>query len=257
VLTAITRKVGPSLCECELTHMARTPIDLDRAAEQHLKYERTLAGLGCDVVSLPAESDLPDSVFVEDTAVVLGNLAVITRPGAESRRAETASVANALAPYRELVSIEEPGTLDGGDVLTVGARVYVGLSGRSNEAGARQLRAHLMPRGYMVEAVPVRNCLHLKSAATFVSACLILVNPDFVDVTAFRDMNFVHVDPSEPLAANALRVGGDVVFPEAYPRTLEKLLARHVRVTLVDVSELAKAEGGVTCCSLVFRTAKR
>ncbi len=257
MLTAITRKVSPSLAKCELSHLAREPIDVDLAAEQHAGYEKALTSLGCDVVSLPAEPDLPDSVFIEDTAVVLGTLAVITRPGAESRRAETASVANALAPHRELVSIEEPGRLDGGDVLTVGARVYVGLSGRTNEAGARQLRAHLMPRGYMVEAVPLRNCLHLKSAATLVSACLVLVNPDFVDATAFRDMNFVHVDPSEPLAANALRVGGDVVFPKAYPRTLERLLARHIRVTPVDVSELAKAEGGVTCCSLILRTLGR
>ncbi len=254
MLTAITREVSPSIDRCELTHRQRVPIDLNLARSQHREYEDALAGLGCRIVRVPLEPDLPDSVFVEDTAVVLGNLAVITRPGAESRRPETASVAEALRGYRELAFIEEPGTLDGGDVLHVGARVYVGLSGRTNEAGAEQLRRLLMPRGYSVTSVPMEGCLHLKSAAALVTVCVLLVNPERVDPGVFEGLSFVHVDPAEPDAANALRIGGDIIFPAHHPRTLEKLLERRIRVTTVDVSELAKAEAGVTCMSLVFTT---
>ena len=252
--TAVTREVSPSINRCELTHRTREPIDLDLAREQHRAYEQTLARFGCEIVRLPAEPELPDSVFVEDAAVVLGNIAVITRPGAESRRPETASVADVLRGYRELAFIEEPATLDGGDVLHVGARVYVGLTGRTNEAGAEQLRRLLMPRGYAVTSVPVEGCLHLKSAAALVTACVLLVNPERVDPGAFEGLSFIHVDPSEPDAASALRVGGDVICPAHYPRTLEKLLERRIRVTTVDISELAKAEAGVTCMSLVFAT---
>ena len=249
---AITRQVSPEIGRCELSYLEREPIDAGLAERQHLAYERCLADLGCAVTSLPPEPALPDSVFVEDTAIVLDGLAVITFPGAASRRAETASVAAALAPWRPLFHFGAQGTLDGGDVLVVGRRIFVGRSLRSDEAGYVQLRDLLAPRGYTVAAVAMHGCLHLKSAVTAVTADLLLVNPAWVDGSAFAGLGILEVDPSEPHAANALRIGEVVVFPAAFERTRRRLEGAGVGVATVDVSELAKAEGAVTCCSLVF-----
>ncbi|MBZ5589998.1 MAG: dimethylargininase [Acidobacteriia bacterium] len=249
---AITRKVSPALAHCELTHLARTPIDVELAAAQHEEYERTLARLGCWVVSLPAEADLPDSVFIEDTAVVVEEVAVITRPGARSRRPETAPVAAVLAKYRPVVSIEAPGTLDGGDVLRLGRRVLVGLSERSNREGIDQLSRLLSHHGYKVEAVPLGGCLHLKSAATQVTPDTVLVNPAWVDPATFSGFTRIDVYAGEPYAANALMVGDRVVYPDAFPHTAARLDRAAVPIVAVDVSELAKAEGAVTCCSLIL-----
>ncbi len=249
---AITRKVSPAIVRCELTHLARAPIDVARAAAQHEVYERTLAALGCAVVSLPEEPELPDAVFVEDTAVVVDEVAVISRPGAASRRPETASVAAVLARYRPVVTIATPGTLDGGDVLRLGRRLFVGVSGRTNRAGIDQLRAALAPYGYTVEAVPVHGCLHLKSAVTQVAPDAVLVNPAWVDAGAFFGFTAIRVDPGEPFAANALMIGDAVIYPEAFPATAAALAGVGVALATVDVSELAKAEGAVTCCSLIL-----
>ncbi len=251
-MIAITRKVSPALARCELTHLERTPIDVGRAAAQHEAYERTLAGLGCSVLSLPAEPDLPDSVFVEDTAVVVDEVAVVTRPGAASRRPETASSAAALARSRRVVELAAPATLVGGDVLRIGRRIYVGASGRTNREGVAQLAAHLEPHGYTVESVPVAGCLHLKSAVTQVTPEMVLVNPAWVDPAAFAGCARMRVDPDEPMAANALMIGDSVVYPTAFPRTAAQLDRAGVRLAPVDVSELAKAEGAVTCCSLIL-----
>ena len=252
---AITRKVSPEIGRCELSYLEREPIDVGLAERQHLAYERCLADLDCTVTSLPSEPELPDSVFVEDTAIVLDELAVVTRPGAVSRRPETASVAAALAPWRPLFHLGTPGTLDGGDVLVVGRRIFVGRSLRSNEAGHGQLRDLLASRGYTVVPVPLHGCLHLKSAVTAVAADLLLVNPAWVDVTAFAGLGIIEVDPAEPHAANALRIDDSVVFPSAFERTHRRLEGAGIGVVSVDVSELARAEGAVTCCSLVFAAA--
>jgi len=249
---AITRKVSPEIGRCELSYLEREPIDVGLAERQHLAYERCLADLDCTVTSLPSEPELPDSVFVEDTAIVLDELAVITRPGAVSRRPETASVAAALAPWRPLFHLGPPGTLDGGDVLVAGRRVFVGRSLRSDEAGYGQLRDLLAPRGYTVVPVPVRGCLHLKSAVTAVAADRLLVNPAWVDGSVFAGLGTVDVDPAEPHAANALRIGDSIVFPAAFERTRRRLEGAGIGVVTVDISELARAEGAVTCCSLVF-----
>lgn len=249
---AITRKVSPSLGRCELTHLERREVDVARAAAQHEAYEHCLERLGCRVVSLPAEPDMPDSVFVEDCAVVLDELAVVTRPGAESRRAETASIARVLADHRPLMAIEGPATLDGGDVLSLGRRVLVGISGRSNRDGFEQLRALLGQHGYAVEAVEVSGCLHLKSAVTRVAPDAVLLNPKWVDRSAFDGVERFEIDPTEPYAANGLLVGGALVYAEAFPRTAERLRERGIGLELLDLSELAKAEGAVTCCSLIL-----
>lgn len=252
MLTAITREVSPRIGDGERTHVARRAIDRDVAVEQHARYERCLSDLGCRVRRLPAGSDAPDSVFVEDTAVVLDELAILARPGAPSRRAETQAVAEALAEYRTLAAIEPPATLDGGDVLRVGRTVYVGLSSRTDRAAASQLEHVLAPFGYEVHPVEVGACLHLKSAATEVADGRVLIHPGWVQANAFEGLDLIEIDPREPFAANALRIGGTVLCAAAFPRTRERLEARGIATAAVDVSELAKAEGGVTCCSLVF-----
>jgi dimethylargininase len=255
-LIALTRDVSPTLQDCELTHLAREPIDLDRARAQHRAYERALASLGCRVERLPAEPDLPDAVFVEDTAVVVDELAVVTRPGAASRRPETPSMAAALSTYRRLATLTAPGTLDGGDVLRVGHRVFVGRSSRSNDAGVEALRCALEPWGYSVTGVDLDGCLHLKSAATEVGPATLLVNPTWLEPGALGATRVVEVDPDEPMAANGLWVGGAVLYPSAFPRTRRRLERSGIDVVAVDVSELAKAEGAITCCSVVFSVNK-
>ncbi|MEK6373805.1 MAG: dimethylargininase [Acidobacteriota bacterium] len=238
---AITRPVPPTLANCELTHLAREPIDVARAEAQHAKYESLLEELGCVVRRLPLRADLPDSVFVEDAAIVLDTIVVITIPGAASRRAETEDVADALGEYRELAYIEAPGTVDGGDVLRVGGRWFVGRSSRTNDEGIRQLRKFIP-----VEVVDFRGCLHLKSAITAIGDDTVIINPAWVD--PFGPHIAVHSD--EPFAANVLLLG-EIVVSGLYPRTVERLERARRNVRTVDASELAKAEGGVTCCSII------
>jgi dimethylargininase len=245
-MIAITRDVSPSINACELTHVQPQAIEYVVASAQHEQYRQMLASLGLEVVSIPADPAYPDCVFIEDTAIVLDDVAVITRPGAESRRGETRAVAEVLEQYRPLVHIEAPSTIDGGDVLVLDDRIYVGLSQRTNEAALAQLRFHTRRE---VIPVNVHGCLHLKSAITRVSKGELLVNRDWIDVTPFAGWTLIDVE--EPFAANALLAGDTVVYPNAFPHTREKL--RHLDVREVDASELAKAEGGVTCCSLILR----
>jgi dimethylargininase len=255
---AITREVSPAMQNCELTHLSRQPIDIDLACRQHRAYEGVLKMLGCQVQRLPAESDLPDSVFVEDAAVIFDELAIITRPGAASRRPETTSIARALNPYRWLCLIEPPGTVDGGDVLCVGKNVYVGLSSRSNPPAIKQMQNILSPYGYMVQSIGVSGFLHLKSAVTPIAKDTLLINPAWVDAAVFGNMQIVEVDPGESYGANALWIGEGVIYPSSFPHTrqriIEALEKRRMRLFEVDVSELQKAEGAVTCCSLIIRS---
>lgn len=254
MLIAYTRAVSPTLADCELTHLPREPIDVDAAAREHRAYEDLLVRLGAQVRRLPRAPELPDAVFVEDTAVVLEEVAVITRPGAPSRRAETNSTAAALALHRPIVPIVEPGTLDGGDVLVIGGRIYVGRSSRTNDAGIVQLTTILEPLGYEVVAVGFTGCLHLKSCVTRVAEHLVLLNPAMVDARVFAGCHSVAVDPTEPHAGNALMLGGSVLHPEHFRRTGARLAAAGLQVIPVAIAELAKAEAGVTCCSLLLQT---
>lgn len=249
---AITRDVSRTLANCELSYVGRTEIDLELAARQHRAYQGALQSLGCRVEALPAEHDLPDAVFVEDTVLVFDEIAISTRPGAPSRRAEVVSVARVLQRHRELRTIEAPGTIDGGDVMRIGRTVYVGQAARSNAAAVEQLRA-LLGQGYTVHAVPTCECLHLKSAVTQVADDTLLINPAWVDASTFAQFRLIEVDPAEEHAANALRIGDGIIYPTSFPRTQRKLETCGIALTTVDVSELQKAEGAVTCCSVVFR----
>jgi len=250
---ALTREISPAIERCELTHLARLPIDLDKARAQHREYERVLEGLGCQVERLPAGDDLPDSVFIEDIALVFDEIAIISRPGASSRLGEVPAVECAVARFRPCQRIESPGTLDGGDVLVAGRSVFVGCSTRTNREAVEQLRGALLPFGYRVEPVTVRGALHLKSAVTPVGDNLLLVNHEWAPVDAFRAMEILSTHPLESHGANALRVGDALVYPQAFPRTRDMLERRGLDVRAVDLSELAKAEGAATCCSLVFK----
>jgi dimethylargininase len=254
VLIAMTREVSPHIGRCELTHLSREPMDFTRAHMQHRQFEACLADLGCEIHHLPPAPELPDSVFVQDACVVFDELAVIARPGAESRRPETQAVAEALKPFRPLRFIQPPGTLDGGDVLCLGKRVFVGLSSRTNRAGVEQMRAFLSPHDYAVTAVNLTSCLHLQTAATPVAQNTLLVNRSWIDPTIFGDVAIIDVDPAEPMGANALVVANTVVYPAAFPRTRNRLEEHGLRVKTVDVSELAKAEGGVTCCCVILES---
>jgi len=251
---AITRAVSPAFAACELTHLTRVPIDVEAARGQHRAYEQALIDAGCLVERLDTAPDMPDSVFVEDVAVVLDELAIITRPGAESRRREVPAVVEALAAYRPLRAIEPPGTVDGGDVLVVGRRVFIGRSSRTNEAAVGQMRQILRPYGYTVCDTVVRGCLHLKSAVTALADDLLLVNRGWIDEGAFNGFSFLDVEPDEPSAANALALDDRVICAASFPRTAERLTQRGFRLEIVDASELAKAEGAVTCCSLIVRS---
>jgi len=243
VRIAITRELSPEIARCELSYIERQPIDFRRAQHQHEEYERRLMMHGCTIVHAAATPDMPDGVFVEDAAVVLDDVAIITRPGAESRRGETESVAAALKRFRKLKRVEAPGTLDGGDVLAINGKLHIGISQRTNEEAVEQLGAN---------AIRFQGCLHLKSAVTQIAARTLLLNPEWVDARQFPGFEAIAVDPREPFAANALRLDDILIYSASYPLTLRRLQSRGFRVETLEVDELEKAEAGVTCCSLIF-----
>jgi dimethylargininase len=250
-MIALVREVSPRLAHCELSFLARVAVDAERARIQHAGYVAALGALGLEIEWLEPLPQHADGVFVEDTALVLAEVAVITRPGVESRRAETASVAASLAAHRPLARIVAPGTLEGGDIVVIGKRVYVGASARSNTAGIRQLEITLAPFGYRVAGVAMRDCLHLKSAATFIAPDTLLTNPAWVDPKVFDARAVIEVDSSEAFAANTLSVGGVTLLSAAFPRTAERLRRAGVVTRVLDVSELQKAEAALTCMSLI------
>ena len=251
-LHAIVRPPSDALRACALTHLAREAIDMARARAQHAGYVAALAEAGAQVLVLPPEPALPDAVFVEDVAVVVDELAVMTLPGAPSRQPEVAAVGAALRDFRSLAWLEPPATLDGGDVLRVDRTLYVGRSGRTNETGIRQLAAHLAPFDYVVRPAGISGCLHLKSGCTYLGEKVLLANADWVDLTAFDGLEVLTVDAAEPRAANTFRVGGTLIMADNFPRTRARIEERGFAVRAVPLSELQKAEAGGSCMSLVF-----
>lgn len=252
MLTAITRKVSSSLANCELSFIERQPIDMQKARAQHAAYEALLGKLGAHVISLPEEPDLPDSMFVEDPAIVLDELAVICPMGTESRGKESLTIAAALEKFRRLAYIKLPGTLEGGDVLRVGRQLFVGFTARSNPEGIRQFAEIVQHFGYDVTAIPVTGCLHLKSAVTSLGRHTLLANRTRFDSKRFLGFEWLDVHPTEPRATNALAIGEAIVFPASFPKTQAILEARGFKVIALDISELQKAESGLSCSSLLF-----
>ena len=251
---AFTRAVSPRLAECELTHLQRQPISAERAASQHASYEQALRDAGLEVVRLPELDDYPDAVFVEDTALLLDGHAVILRPGAASRAGEVESTAAGLAGF-ELHRLER-GYVDGGDVLRIGRTLCVGRSTRTDADGIRELAEIAAHLGHTVVEAQLGDCLHLKSGATFAGpdahgVPVLLYNGRAVDPRQFAGIDPLAVDETEEAAANCLRAGDRLILPAGNPRTAGALRDRGFQVTEVDVSELQKAEAGVTCMSLI------
>jgi dimethylargininase len=251
-MIAYIRELSPRLERCELSFLGRSPIDGAQARRQHSAYVGELASLGCRLAWLPALPEHPDGVFVEDTAVIVPEITVITRPGAASRRNEVESVATTLASQTRLARVREPGTLEGGDVVRIGRALYVGMSARSNADGIAQLAQALAPFNYSVQGVPMQGCLHLKSAVTCIAPDTILVNPEWVDPALFGVRKVIEVAPPEPFGANTLTVSGVTLVSADYPLTQQALEAAGITTRALEVTELHKAEAALTCMSLIF-----
>jgi dimethylargininase len=252
MLTALTRGVSPNLESCELEFFERKTIDVARAVEQHRAYENALAGMGARVISLPANPGFPDGMFVEDPAIVLDEIAIICRLGSEVRRRECASIAEALGMFRDLKWMAAPATLEGGDVMRIGKTLHTGVSRRSNRQGSNQLAELIEPYGYRVVPVAVSGCLHLKTAVCSLGDATLLANREWFEADLFRNFEIIDVPPDEPCAANVLRIGETVLIPSSFPKTRERLEHSGFKVLQIDISELQKAEAGLTCSSLIF-----
>jgi dimethylargininase len=255
-LVAITRAPSPRLELGERTYVGDAPIDGTLALRQHEQYQDALRRCGARVVSLPACQDLADCVFVEDTAIVVDEIAVMMSMGAVSRRDEVPTIEAALREFRTIAHVKLPARIDGGDVVRSGHDVFVGLSQRTNAAGGDALRDILAPFGYSVTAVPVLHCLHLKSACSALPDGSLLVNADLIDISPIRGREFVSVPKAEPLAGDVLVIGERIIASDAFPETISLLWSRGWVMIPVSVSEFAKAEGGVTCMSLVFNAGR-
>jgi dimethylargininase len=253
MLCALTHIVSPRLNECELAYRSRQPIDIGVASEQHAAYCDSLRSFGLKVIELEINRDYPDSVFIEDSAVVMDEVAVLSRPGVASRRGEVEAIGEELRNYREIEHIQAPGTLEGGDVLVVGKKVYVGISSRTNDLGALALEKILANFEYTVVRVNVLGALHLKSAVTAIDEATILANPKWFDTAPFANYRMITVADTEPWAANALPVGGTILMADGYPITSEKVVRLGYQVKLLDIRELQKAEAGLTCSSIIFQ----
>lgn len=236
----------------ERTFVDESDVDYELALRQHAAYREALRQCGAEVMVLDVNRTMPDCVFVEDTAIVLRELAVMMSPGAESRRAEPAGIEPALRQFREIKRIKRPATIDGGDVVVAGHMLYVGESPRTNADGIRALRETIAPFGYSVTSVPVRGCLHLKTACSALPDGRFLVNADWIDASPLPKTQLVGVPADEAWAGDVLVIGNRIILSDAFPRTAELLDGLGFGTLPVAVSEFAKVEGGVTCLSLVF-----
>lgn len=252
MLSALTRGVSPTIGDCKLTFMDREPVDVPAATRQHEAYTRCLKQMGVHVMPLEVLCEAPDAVFIQDTAVVVDEVAVVATMGAACRAREVESVAQVLSSHRTLKHLSPPATLEGGDVVRVGRTLYVGVSGRTNEEGIRQLREILAPFDYDVRPVGVRGCLHLSTGCSYLGRGVMLLNPAWVDDTPFREFEILEVPETESWAANTIAVGDSVLMASAFERTCDLVATQGFNVITTDISELQKAEGALTCMSLMF-----
>jgi dimethylargininase len=251
-MIAITHAVSPLITECELTFINREPIDYQLACQQHDNYCQALRSLGAQVITLSDNLDYADCCFVEDTAIIVDEVAVITSMGVASRRKETPAIEKVLAQYRDIAHIDLPATIEGGDLLKAGKTLYLGVSNRTNMAGVNALADILAPFGYQVKPVTVKGSLHLKTACTLINDNYLLANPAWVDINQFADLNIIYTPDAEPWAANVLKVGDQILAQAGFPQTLELITALVSATITVDISEFRKAEAGLTCLSLLL-----
>ena len=253
MLVAMTRGVSSSIGDCLLTHLTRQQIDIEKAISQHRAYEECLRRMGMHVISLPVQPELPDSVYNEDPAIDLDEVALIARMGADKRRGEAESLTPVLAALRPLRYIDPPATLEGGDRVRIDRTLFVGISSRTNLSGVEQLRSILGPYDYEVRPVQVTGCLHLTTGCSSLGDHTVIMNPEWVDASAFKDFEIIHTPPEEPWAANTIVAGERTLLVSAsFPRTRALLEERGFEVRVANISELEKAEAGLSCMSLIF-----
>ena len=256
MVRAVTHAVSPNIGGCELTFMERVPIDYEVAVHQHEEYCRLLARRGVAVTTLYDNLSFADSCFVEDTAIVVDELAIIASMGVVSRRSETAAIASELAKYRELVCVSYPSTLEGGDVLQSGKNIFVGLSTRTNHRGIEEVVRILKALDYRVFPVPVRGSLHLTTACSLIDDETVLINPRWADADSFHNFRILNTPEDEPWAANTFRIGETVCLEASFQRTIELVHEVHDDLEVLNISEFLKAEGGLSCLSLIFQSAR-
>ncbi len=252
MLIAITHLPSADLNFCELTYLSPESIDSAKAPKQHQLYRKALTDLGVGVITLNKNLDLPDSVFVEDTAIALDEIAIITSMGAESRRQESKFIETELGKYRRIERIEFPATIEGGDVLRIGTKIFVGISSRTNGQGIAELGRIVNLIGYEVVPVNVSGCLHLKTACTALNDSTVLINSNWIDTGAFQNFKKIEVPAAEPFAGNILRIEDSICIHSGFTRTANLLRDSGFDVHTIDISEFLKAEAGLTCMSLVF-----
>lgn len=253
MLKAITRAVSRNIGRCELTFRRRECVDYEKALSQHEAYCHLLHRLGAQVLNLEASDALPDCCFVADTAIIVDELAIIASMGAPSRRGETPDVEKILSLHHEIRRIEIPATLDGGDVVRLGRELFVGYSSRTNAEGIKALTRIAHEFGYRVTPVMVTGSLHLTTGCSALDDETVLLNPCWIDDRPFARFRLLRAPGEEPWAASTMRIG-DAICVEAHsPRTLQ-LVAKHpgVHVEVIDISEFRKAEGSLSCLSILF-----
>ena len=251
-MIALTHVISPNIDQCELTFLERSPINQKRALEQHEHYCELLRDCGLEVIELSMNRSFPDSTFIEDTAVVFDELAIMASMGIESRRGEVPGVESVLGYYRDIQHIRLPATLEGGDVLRLEKKVFVGISPRTNISGSETIKEILEPLGYQVIPLAVNRCLHLKSACVDVDDETLLVNPRWLDLQPLRDFRIIPVPEDEPAAVNSLRIDSTICVHSGHRKTIDLLGNLKFSVKVVDISELLKAEAGMTCSSIIF-----
>jgi len=249
---ALTRGISAAIDRCEVSFIDRAPIDVQKMKQQHRAYEDMLRSMGYEVVQIPADDSCPDCCFIEDTALVLDEIAVITYPGSEARRGEVPGVVPTIEKYRKTVRIEPPATLEGGDVLRIGRNLYVGLTQRTNAQGVESLRSLVKPYGYTVTGVPTPGALHMKSVCTAADDRTIVADPTRMDASVFKDYDVVEIPPDEWMGGDLLPINGTVCMIEGFPKLKTALEARGLEVRTQNMSEFLKAEAGLTCLSLLF-----
>lgn len=252
---AITRGVSSKLSSCELTYRTREEIDPEKAASQLDRYCELLRGWDVDLLTIPGSDSYPDCCFVQDTAIVLDEVGIIASMGASARRGEVSEVERVVSQFRKVRHIFLPATLDGGDVVQIGKRLYVGLSSRTNGRGIEALSRIVDPLGYIVVPVSVSGSLHLTTGCGVVDDETVLLNPRWLDASAFRGLRQLHVPEEEPWAANTIRVDSAVCLEEKAPRTIELVQPYAGIIETLDISEFRKAEGSLSCLSIIFRDA--
>lgn len=252
MLLAMTHLPSPKLQECELTFVQSEPISLEKATLQHAAYCAMLERCGAKVMVLDENLACPDSVFVEDPIIVFDEVAVLTSMGVESRRAESASMERVFSKYRNVERIVLPAQIEGGDVLKVGKKIFVGESPRTNRDGIAALEAIIKPFGYEVISVSVTGCLHLKTGVTALDDQTVLINSNWLDADAFHGFTKVEVPENEPFGANVLKIGEILCMNEAFPESISLVKSLGYKVETVNISEFVKAEAGLTCMSVLF-----